>query len=131
MHILFLSCLNKFFKSYGSLVHFFSIDFFSKQFLVFMCLQYKSFKNTVGKGEIAHYEQFLLFPQAFSICLENFLPFSSNLKLSPANSLIWKSLKFVVWERAMPVYYIIIYFDIVPMYLHWMTVCNIFSYCIL
>ena len=26
---------------------------------------------------------------------------------------------------------IIIYFDIVPMYLHWMKVCNIFSYCIL
>ena len=23
------------------------------------------YKNTVGKGEIAHYEQFLLFPQCF------------------------------------------------------------------
>ena len=30
-----------------------------------MCLQYKSFENTVGKGEIAHNEQFLLFPQCF------------------------------------------------------------------
>ena len=30
-----------------------------------MCLQYKSFENTVGKGEIARYEQFLLFPQCF------------------------------------------------------------------
>ena len=29
---------------------------------VFTCLQYKSFKNTVGKGEIAHNEQFLIFP---------------------------------------------------------------------
>ena len=28
----------------------------------FMCLQYKSFENTVGKGEIARNEQFLLFP---------------------------------------------------------------------
>ena len=27
-----------------------------------MCLQYKSFENTVGKGEIACNEQFLLFP---------------------------------------------------------------------
>ena len=36
-----------------------------KQALVFMCLQYKSFENTVGKGEIAHKEQFLLFPQCF------------------------------------------------------------------
>ena len=40
----------------------------SQKALVFMCLQYKSFKNTVEKGEIAH--------------LENFLPFSINLKLS-------------------------------------------------
>ena len=32
---------------------------------VFTCLQYKSFENTVGNGEIAHNEQFLLFPQCF------------------------------------------------------------------
>ena len=38
---------------------------FLKQALVFTCLQYKSFENTVGKGEIAHNEQFLLFPQCF------------------------------------------------------------------
>ena len=31
----------------------------------FTCLQYKSFENTVGKGEIARNEQFLLFPQCF------------------------------------------------------------------
>ena len=30
--------------------------------LVFTCLQYKSIENTVGKGEIARNEQFLLFP---------------------------------------------------------------------
>ena len=29
------------------------------------CLQYKSFENTVGKGEIARFEQFLLFAQCF------------------------------------------------------------------
>ena len=29
------------------------------------CLQYKSFEITVGKGEIASHEQFLLFPQGF------------------------------------------------------------------
>ena len=38
---------------------------FPKQALVFTCLQYKSFENTVGKGEIARNEQFLLFPQCF------------------------------------------------------------------
>ena len=31
----------------------------------FTCLQYKSFENTAGKGEIASDEQFLLFPQCF------------------------------------------------------------------
>ena len=31
---------------------------FPKQAVVFMCLQYKSFENTAGKGEIAPYEQF-------------------------------------------------------------------------
>ena len=38
---------------------------FTKQALVFMCLQNKTFENTVGKGEIARNEQFLLFPQWF------------------------------------------------------------------
>ena len=31
----------------------------------FMCLQYKSYENIVGKGEISRNEQFLLFPQCF------------------------------------------------------------------
>ena len=38
---------------------------FPKQALVFTCLQYKSFENTMGKGEIARDTQFLLFPQCF------------------------------------------------------------------
>ena len=38
---------------------------FPKQALVFTCLQHKPFENTVGKGEIARIEQFLLFPQCF------------------------------------------------------------------
>ena len=58
---------------------------FPKQVLAFTCLQYKSFENTVIKGEIARNEKFLLFP-VFSTLLENFLPFSLNLKLSSANS---------------------------------------------
>ena len=44
----------------------------------------KPFENTVGKGEIALNEQFLLYP-VFSTRLENFLVFSSNLKLSSAD----------------------------------------------
>ena len=66
--------------------------------LVFTCLLYKTFENTVGKGEIARKEQLLLFPE-FSIRLENFLPFSLNLKLSPSNSFVWKGLKLFVLER--------------------------------
>ena len=38
---------------------------FPKQVLVFTCLQYKPFENTVGKGDIACNKQFLLFPQCF------------------------------------------------------------------
>ena len=38
---------------------------FPKQALVFTCLQYKSFENTQGKGEIAHNKKFLFFPQCF------------------------------------------------------------------
>ena len=38
---------------------------FPKQALVFTCLLYKSFENTVEKGEIAYNEQFLLFPRWF------------------------------------------------------------------
>ena len=39
----------------------------------------------MGQGEIARKEQFLLFPQCFLPILENFLSFSSNLKLLSAN----------------------------------------------
>ena len=41
---------------------------------------YMSFKNTVGKGAMSP------FPTVFSTFFENFLPFSSNLKLSSVQS---------------------------------------------
>ena len=56
-------------------------------------LQYKSLENTVGKGEIARNEQFLLSPTKFSTRMENFLPFSLNSKLSSANSFHLEELK--------------------------------------
>ena len=37
----------------------------SPSFYVFALQIFKSFENTVGKGEITHNEQFLLFPQCF------------------------------------------------------------------
>ena len=45
------------------------------------------FENTVGKGEIARYEQFLLFPLCFSTCSESSVSFSTIFKWSSANSL--------------------------------------------
>ena len=53
---------------------------FPKQALVFTCLQHKSSENTEEKGAISP------LPTVFSTCLEIFLPFSSNLKLSSANT---------------------------------------------
>ena len=38
---------------------------FAKQALIFSCLQYMSFENTVGKGEITHIKLFLLFIYLF------------------------------------------------------------------
>ena len=51
-----------------------------KQALVLPRLQHKSFENTVGKGEIARNEQFLLFPRCFLPIMQNFLTFLSNLR---------------------------------------------------
>ena len=63
-----------------------------------MCLQYKSFENTVGKEEIVRNEQFLLFPQCFlpihrDFCLSHEI---QNCRLQ--TFLVWKILKFAVWE---------------------------------
>ena len=65
----------------------------------FTCLQYKSFENTMGKGEIARNEQFLLFPQCFLLTWRTFSSFHQirNCRLQTLS--VWKSLKFVVWER--------------------------------
>ena len=64
-----------------------------KQALVFTCLQYKSFENSVGKGEIARNEQFVLFPTALSILTENSPRLSSNKKLLFADSLSLEEFK--------------------------------------
>ena len=64
-----------------------------------MCPQYKSFENTVGKGEIACDEQFLLFSQCFLTFSRTFSHVYqiSNCRLQTLS--VWKGLKFVVWER--------------------------------
>ena len=60
---------------------------------------FKRVENTVGKGEIAHNEQFLLFPQCFLLIWKALWHFHQiqNCRLQTLS--VWKSLKFVVWER--------------------------------
>ena len=70
-----------------------NLEPFSKQAMVFTCLQYKSFENTVGKGEIACNEQFLLFPWCFLCHWRTCLPFHQILNCRPQAFSGWKSLE--------------------------------------
>ena len=65
---------------------------FPKQALVLTCQQYKCFKNTAGKGEIARNELRVL-----STRLETFIPFSQVRNCRLQALLVRKSLiKFIV-----------------------------------
>ena len=55
--------------------------------------------KTLGKGEIARYEQFLLFPQCFQFFWRTFHHFHQTQNCRLQILLIWKSLEFVVLER--------------------------------
>ena len=67
----------------------------SKQALVFTCLLKKSFENTIGKVGIVLNKQFFHFPQQFLHFLLVFITENCCLK----SLSVWKSLKFVTWER--------------------------------
>ena len=60
---------------------------------------YYPFENTVGKGEIARNEQFLFFPQCFLPVWRSFCHFHQIWYCRLQTLSVWKSLKFVVWER--------------------------------
>ena len=72
-----------------------------KQGLGFTCLHYTSFENTVGKGEIACNEQFLLFPQCFVPTWRAFCHLSSNIKCPLQTLSVWKFRKFVVLGKSL------------------------------
>ena len=55
----------------------------------------KPFENTMGKGEIARNEQFLLFPQCFLPVWIIFFHFLQICKCRLQTFSVWKSLKFV------------------------------------
>ena len=64
-----------------------------------MCLHYNSLENTVGIGEIARNEQFLLFPQRFLPIWKSFCHFHETKNCHLQTLSVWKNLKCVVWER--------------------------------
>ena len=68
------------------------------------CLQYKTLENTVGKGEIARYEQFLLFPRCFLPVSRTFCNFHQIWNCCLQSLSVWKILRFVVWERVIHFY---------------------------
>ena len=84
-------CLQKVF-SFGSLA-------LSQTSPGFYMLKNKYFENSVGKGEIACKEQFLLFPQCFLPVWRAFCHFQQIRNCHLQTLSVWKSLKFVVWER--------------------------------
>ena len=53
----------------------------------------------MGKGEIAHNEQFLLFPQCFLTIWRTFCDLHQIWNCLLQTLWFWTSLKFVVWER--------------------------------
>ena len=55
-------------------------------------------ENTVGKGEIARNEQFLLFPTCYLPVLRIFCHFYQILNCRLQTLSVWKSLKFVICE---------------------------------
>ena len=64
-----------------------------------MCLQNRSFENTVGKGEMTCQEQFLLFLQCRLPVWRSFCHFHQIQSCRLQTLSIWNSLKFVLWER--------------------------------
>ena len=64
-----------------------------------MCLEYNSFENTIGKGEIVCIEQFLPSPQCFLPIWRIFYYFNQKWNCWPQFLSVWKSLKFFIWER--------------------------------
>ena len=77
----------------------FAVLSFRKQALVSKCLQYKYSENTVEKWSNCSKRAFLLFPQRFQPILGTFCHFHQISNCRQQTLLVWKHLKFVVWER--------------------------------
>ena len=69
---------------------------------VFYVSTVQAFKNTVGKGEIAHNELFLLFPQCFLPLLRTFCHFYPIRNCRLQILLVWKSLNLSFGKELTP-----------------------------
>ena len=65
----------------------------------FLCVCNTSLLKTLWEKKKMLVMSNFSFSQCFFYCLENFLSFSSKLKLSSAKTFSLEGLKFVVWER--------------------------------
>ena len=90
------------------LYHLLFVDKETNKWTKTMFLQYKSFENSVGKGENAGTEQFLHFP-VFSTLSESFQSFSSIIKLLSANSLSLERSKICCFVNREYVYSAVVY----------------------
>ena len=68
----------------------------NKPWFLRVCI--RSLENTVGKGEIARNEQFLLFPQCFQCIWRTYGRVHQICYCRLQTLSVWKSLKSVVWE---------------------------------
>ena len=68
-----------------------SNPFPNKPWFLYVCLQHKSYENTVRKGEIANEEQFLLFPQCFLTACRTLCHFHQIQNCCLQTLSVWKS----------------------------------------
>ena len=74
----------------------------NKPWFLHVCSTCTCILKTLGKREIAHNEQFLLFPKCFPPFWRIFCHFNQIQNYHLQTLSFWKSLKFVVWERVNP-----------------------------
>ena len=66
---------------------------------LFLCVCCICLLKTLGKGETAHFKQFLLFRHCFLYFWRTFSHFYQTSNCHLQTLTVWKSLKFVIWER--------------------------------
>ena len=99
--IILIATFNVMFANVFGLVH----SVIPKQALVFTFLQYMSFEDTVGKGEIARDEvtsDFSFHHMCFLPVWRTFFHLNPIWKWQLQFLSFWKSLKCIVWERVNP-----------------------------